>query len=302
MIIDKLLTNLSVQVSPFAICTLSPGWRLRLPGPAGVLFHFVLEGEGVLYGPNGDAHKIAPYHLSAVPIGAKHVIETSGQINDELRIDAPPEGDRVCEIVAGSKNDADLVIACGIVNVQYGSSMDLFRHLTEILSVDLTSVTDSHHAFQRIIEEQSQAIAGSEAMTAALMLQCLVHFFRRLPSQSEEALPWLMALQDERLGRVVDMVLDEPGADYSVESMADIAAMSRSSFTAAFMKSFGRSPMSFVNHTRMQHAALLLAGDNTSVDEIARTVGYSSRSHFSRAFKSHSGLPPAEFRAEQLAS
>ena len=301
MLLNKLLSNLSVHVKPFAICTLSEGWRLHLPGPPGLLFHFVLEGNGVLYGPRGDAHPISPMHLSVVPIGAKHVLEAKGDFRDELRIDAPPSGEQVCQIVAGTSDQADLVVSCGIVSVRYGPSLDLFDHLHEVLAVDLSSVPQALSAFQGIMAEQSQAIAGSDAMTAALMTQCLVHLFRRLPSQDEEALPWLMALQDERMGRVIDTILDAPGDDYTVDSLAETAAMSRSAFAEHFAESFGRSPMSFVNHVRMQRATELLAVENLSVDEIARTVGYSSRSHFSRAFKDHSGLPPTDFRAASLA-
>lgn len=301
MLLDKLLSNLSVHVKPFAICTLSEGWRLHLPGPSGLLFHFVLEGNGVLYGPRGDAHPIAPMHLSVVPIGAKHILESSGDFRDELRIDSPPSGGQVCQIVAGTREQADLVVSCGIVSVRYGPSLDLFDHLHEVLAVDLSSVPQALSAFQGIMAEQSQAIAGSDAMTAALMTQCLVHLFRRLPSQDEEALPWLMALQDERMARVVDIILDAPGDDYTVESLAETAAMSRSAFAERFTESFGRSPMNFVNHVRMQRAAQLLAVENLSIDDIARTVGYSSRSHFSRAFKDHSGLPPKDFRSESFA-
>lgn len=301
MLLNKLLSNLSVHVKPFAICTLTEGWRLHLPGPAGLLFHFVLEGKGVLYGPRGDAHPIAPMHLSVVPIGAKHVLESAGDYRGELRIDAPPAGGQVCQIVAGSSDQADLVVSCGIVSVRYGPSLDLFDHLNEVLAVDLSSVPQALSAFQGIMAEQSQAIAGSDAMTAALMTQCLVHLFRRLPSQDEGALPWLMALQDERMGRVIDKILDAPGEDHTVDSLAEIAAMSRSVFSERFTDSFGRSPMSFVNHVRMQRATELLAVENLSIDEIARTVGYSSRSHFSRAFKDHSGLPPKDFRAESFA-
>ena len=301
MLLNKLLSNLSVHVKPFAICTLSEGWRLHLPGPPGLLFHFVLEGNGVLYGPRGDAHPIGPMHLSVVPIGAKHILEASGDFRDELRIDAPPSGDLVCQIVAGTSEQADLVVSCGIVAVRYGPSLDLFDHLNEVLAVDLSSVPQALSAFEGIMAEQSQAIAGSDAMTAALMTQCLVHLFRRLPSQDEEALPWLLALQDERLGRVIDIILDAPGDDYTVESLAETAAMSRSAFAERFAESFGRSPMSFVNHVRMQRATQLLAMESMSIDEIARTVGYSSRSHFSRAFKDHAGLPPKDFRAESLA-
>lgn len=302
MLLDRLLSNLSVHVKPFAVCTLSEGWRLYLPGPPGLLFHFVLEGNGMLYGPRGDAHPIAPMSLAIVPSGAKHMLESSGDIRDELRIEVPPSGELVCEIVAGSSDQTDLVVGCGIVSVRYGPSLDLFDHLHEVLAVDLSSAPESLPAFQGILAEQSNAIAGSDAMTGALMTQCLVHIFRRLPSRGKNALPWLTALQDERLGRVIDMIFDAPGADYTVESMAEIAAMSRSAFAEHFGESFGRSPMSFVNHVRMQRAAQLLAVDNMSIDEISKTVGYSSRSHFSRAFRDHSGLPPKDFRAENFAN
>ena len=301
MLLDKLMSNLSVHVKPFALCVMSKGWRLHLPGPPGLLFHFVLEGNGVLYGPRNDAHPIAPLCLAVVPAGARHVLESSGDVQEELRIDAPPSGDQVCRIVAGSEDRPDLVVGCGIVSIRYGPSLDLFDHLQDVLAVDLSSVPVALAAFQGILEEQSQPVAGSSAMTAALMTQCLVHLFRRLPSQGEGALPWLVALRDERLGRVVDMILDTPGANHTVDSLAETAAMSRSAFSEHFAGSFGRSPMSFVNHVRMQRAALLLEVEDLSIDEIARTVGYSSRSHFSRAFKDHSGLPPKTFRTESLA-
>lgn len=301
MLLDKLLANLSVHVKPFAICTVSEGWRVRLPGPPGLLFHFVLEGNGMLYGPRSDAHRVHPMHLAVVPQGAKHVLESNGQIRDELRIDAPPPGDVVCQIAAGPADDPNLVVGCGIVQVRYGPSLDLFDHLKDVLSVDLSSVPEAHGAFQGIMTEQANAIAGSDALTAALMTQCLVYLFRRLPSQDEAALPWLGALQDERLARVVDMVLDNPGGEYSVESLADTAAMSRSAFAEQFANSFGRSPMNFVNHVRMQRAAEYLSTDLMSVDAIARAVGYASRSHFSRAFKDHAGLSPQQFRAENHA-
>jgi AraC-like DNA-binding protein len=290
MLLDKLLSNLSVHVEPFALCIMSEGWRLHLPAPPGLLFHFVLEGNGTLYGPRRDAHPIAPLCLAVVPAGAKHVLE-----------DAPPSGEQVCRIVAGSEEQPDLVVGCGIVSVRYGPSLDLFDHLQDVLAVDLSSVPEARAAFQGILAEQSQAIAGSTAMTAALMTQCLVHLFRRLPSQGEGVLPWLTALRDERLGRVVDRVLETPGADHTVDSLAEIAVMSRSSFAAHFAESFGRSPMSFVNDVRMHRAARLLAVENLSIDQVARNVGYSSRSHFSRAFKAHSGVPPKTFRAENLA-
>jgi len=303
MMLDKFLSNLSVHVEPFAICTMSEGWRLCLPGPSGLLVHFVLDGTGTLYGPRADIHPIAPLHLSVVPAGAKHVLESSGNIRNELRIDAPPAGDQVCHIVAGSSDHPSLVVGCGIICVRYGPSLDLFDHLQKVLSVDLSGAPGALAAFEGILVEQSNALAGSEAMTAAFMTQCLVHLFRGIHCQGEDAaLPWLIALQDQRLGRVIDVILNDPGADYTVESLADVAGMSRSAFAAHFSRLFGRSPISFANHVRMQRAAQMLAVEGSSIDQITRSIGFSSRSHFSQAFKAHTGLSPNAFRAKYAAA
>lgn len=298
MLLEKLLSNLTVHVQPFALCTMSAGWRLHLPGPPGLLLHFVLEGNGMLYGPRRDAHSFAPRHLAVVPPGAKHVLECAGEIHDDLYIDAVPAGEQICRVVAGSEDEPNVIVGCGLVTVRYGQSLDLFDHLKDVLAVDLSSVPPALSAFEGIMAEQSQPISGTNAMTAALMTQCLIHLFRRLPSVGEDALPWLIALQDDRLGRVVDIVLEDPGASYTVESLADIAGMSRSAFAEHFTGAFDRSPMNFVNHVRMQHAGQLLEIGKQSIDEIAKRVGYSSRSHFSRAFKDHAGLSPKTFRSE----
>lgn len=296
MLLDKLLSNLTIHVEPFALCRMSAGWRLHLPGPPGLLFHFVLDGKGTLFGPGGDSHGIAPLHLAIVPVGAKHVLQSAGDEHQELHIEALPDDEQVCSIVAGSADEADLVVGCGIVSVRYGPSLDLFDRLQDVLSVDFSDVPTAPATFQGILAEQAGLSVGSNAMTAALMTQCLIELFRHLPGGTEQALPWLMALEDERLGRVVDTVLEDPGAPHTVESLADTAAMSRSAFAEQFSASFERSPMSFVNHVRMQRAAQLLKVGQLSMDEIAKNVGYASRSHFSRAFRDHAGMPPAEFR------
>jgi AraC-like DNA-binding protein len=80
-------------------------------------------------------------------------------------------------------------------------------------------------------------------MTAALMTQCLVYLFRRLVSEPGGALPWLIALEDARLARAIDRILEDPSADHTVDSLADTASMSRSAFAEHFVAAFGRSPM-----------------------------------------------------------
>jgi AraC-like DNA-binding protein len=294
MQLDRLLSHLDVQVSPFALCTLSKGWRLRLPGPPGVLLHFVLRGDGAVRGPNDDMQRVAPLWLSVVPPGAKHSLEASGDVEHELRIDAAPTDLPVCRFVAGSADDADLVVACGTVQVRYGESLGLFDHLRDVIAVDLSDLPQIRSSFETILSEQAQGGPGSGAMTAALMTQCLVHLLRRLSSGGP--LPWLLALQDPKLSAAIDRILDDPGADHTVESLAEAASMSRSVFAERFVDAFGQTPIHLLHHLRMQRAAHLLEERGLSIDKVANKVGFASRSHFAQAFKKHTGTTPAEFR------
>ncbi len=250
-----------------------------------------------MVGPDGDAQPLAPFWLSVVPVGAKHALESAGSVQNEVRIKAPPGGQSMCSFIAGAADTAELVVACGLVSVSYGPSIGLFDHLTEVLAIDLSDRPDVSAAFRGIMAEQAQAGPGNSAMTGALMTQCLVHLFRRLSDGPGGSLPWVTALEDPRLGRAIDRRPEKPAGDHTVESLADAASMSRSAFAEHFTASFGRSPMNLLQHIRMQHAAHLLRQDATlSVEAVAARVGYSSRSHFSEAFRKHHGTAPTAFR------
>jgi hypothetical protein len=194
--LDRLLANLAVRVEPFAMCLRSAGWRLHLPGPPGVMLHFVLQGQGAVRGPDSHARRLGPLSLAVVPSGASRALETSGPVRSERRIDAPPEGLPARHIVAGSPEAPELRVACGVVSARYGEGLGLFDHLREVLIVDLSDTPQVHAAFQGILAERSRPGPGAEAMTAALMTQCLVHVFRRLARNGDPGLPWLAALED----------------------------------------------------------------------------------------------------------
>ena len=294
MQLNKLLSNLHIHVEPFALCLICDGWRLHLPGPPQVLLHFVLKGEGTIRGPQDEEHPISACGLIVVPPGAIHTLTPKGPIHYEKRIEKPPSDRPICELVAGPCKDPNFVVSCGLIHVTYGQSLDLFSHLNTILVADMKENARVPTAFQSLLAEQSHPGPGSGALTASLMNECLVHLFRQLAESGP--LPWLSALDDERLGRSLDRIFEDLGGDHTVESLADIAGMSRSAFSENFTATFGQPPMTFLHNLRMQRAANLLREASYSVEEVAGRIGFSSRSHFSRAFKEHHGTSPASFR------
>ena len=129
------------------------------------------------------------------------------------------------------------------------------------------------------------------------MKQCLIILLRQhLVGGSAGTSPLLMALQEPRLARAVLAILEQPGASYTVESLASLAGMSRTSFADRFSQIFDQTPMDFVQRVRLRIAARLLESTDLPVKLIAGSVGYASRSSFSRAFEAIYNVAPTEYR------
>jgi AraC family transcriptional activator of mtrCDE len=296
--VSMLLRNLAVNPEPFALCHLDSGWRVLLPAQPGVVFHFVLKGKGSVRDPNGRCTEVAPNSAIIIPSCSRHSLETKGEVGHELQIDKPPEGTGICQIVAGSNVEHDMIVACGRINARYGDAVGLFDHLRSLLIVDMSGVSNVESLFDEILDEQAKNAPGCEVIVASLMMQVIVYMFRLLETESNGSLPWLSALQDERLARAIDSIFENPGANHSVESLAADAGMSRSAFAEHFSTAFSRSPINFVNHVRMEHAGRMLYDGAFSIDQIANRVGFSSRSHFSQLFKKHTGQSPTDYRVK----
>jgi len=299
MLLDRLLSSLDVRVEPFSLCEVDAGDLLHLPGSAAVMLHFVLAGSGLVRAGSRTARAIRPCTLAVVPRDLPHSLAPDGGAETSCVVDAGSGRMPEAPVVStGSAEDPELVVACGYVRVSYGLALGLFDRLEDVLVEDLHDVPQVRSAFAEILAEQRDAGPGSDAMKAALMSQCLVHFFRRVCENGICALPWLAALEDERLGRVIDRILRGPGDPHTMESLSRIAGMSRSAFAPAFTTAFGLPPMSMVRRIRMERAWTLLGrGDALPMETIASKVGFTSRTHFSKAFKKHFGISPIARRS-----
>ncbi len=298
MLLEKLFENLALTVDPFATCRLADGWRLRLPCRDWVTLHYTLVGEGELKLGSGELLPMHDNSLAVMPPGLTHAVQC-GVVCNETGIDG--QGDPkapLCELVAGSLDDLALTVACGRIQVSYAGGMGLFDHLKEAIILDFSDSPQMRGIFETLIDEYQRCGPACAAMMTALMNQCLIEVLRRAEEQAGGSLPWLSALDDPRLSKVIEAILDHPEQSYSLESLASIAAMSRSTFARHFERCFARTPMDYLRDVRLRRAAQLLQVSGTSIDAVAGKVGYASRSHFSRAFGEQFGCSPMDFRKQ----
>lgn len=298
LLLEKVFDNLAMTVEPFATCRLADGWRMRLPVHDWVTMHYALTGDGELKLGTGEVFPMQANSLAVIPPRVAHAVQ-SGEVSGEIDYDGQADPDQpLCEVFAGSQEHVVFTAVCGRVQPCYAGSVGLFDHLKDVIVLDFNDNEHVRGIFEALAEECQKSGPGGRAMLTALMNQCLIEVLREVEEQSGGSLPWLSALDDPRLSKVVEAILDHPEKSYTLESLADIAAMSRATFVRRFEKSFDRTPMDYLRDVRLRRAAQLLQTSSMSVDGIAARVGYASRSHFSRAFQDLYGVSPADFRKQ----
>lgn len=100
--------------------------------------------------------------------------------------------------------------------------------------------------------------------------------------------------------QIVDCIDSQLAAHLSLESIANTVGLSPGHFARRFRRSAGLSLGRFMNHRRIGMSFGLLKEGTASLARIALDLGFSSQSHFTRLFSSHTGMSPQYFRREHM--
>jgi AraC-like DNA-binding protein len=153
-----------------------------------------------------------------------------------------------------------------------------------------------------LLKTESKSIdMGAEAVISKLADLIVITALRAHLSQlNEEATGWLNALEDERIGKSIDLLHKSPDKHWRLEELASQVGMSRTSFAQQFKRLIGDTPMDYLTEWRMSLAFSQLQHSDTSILSIALEVGYQSESSFSRAFKKIIGKTPGDVRRAMM--
>ncbi|MET0496949.1 MAG: AraC family transcriptional regulator [Steroidobacteraceae bacterium] len=105
---------------------------------------------------------------------------------------------------------------------------------------------------------------------------------------------WLGGISDPRVARALRTIHEHPRQRWSIEALAKVARMSRSSFCERFTTLVGRSPLRYHNEWRLRLARDMLSKRSARVGEIGIAIGYESEAAFSRAYKVFFGHSPRD--------
>ena len=304
-VLDHLLATMDVAVEAFAICEVRKGFQLVGGPSAAIEVHYVLSGTMHLMIPDQPAIVCGPGSVVLIPPGLAQTMAADDQpardVSAAEHCTMTREGMMMFDATGGGVGGGggDLRVVCGLIMASISGSFGLLDAVTRPIVEDLREVPIVRQGFALMLDEISAPTLGSRALIGALMKACVVMLLRRHFAGTGHDFGVLSSLRDPRLGKAVAAVLDKPAAPHSVASLACVAGMSRSAFAREFSHSLAMSPMAFVARTRLHHGAELLRSTKLPVKLIAASIGFASRSHFSRAFASAYGADPSRFRSER---
>ncbi len=98
----------------------------------------------------------------------------------------------------------------------------------------------------------------------------------------------------KKIEKAREVLIEHIGEPITIKELSRKVAINECYLKKGFKEMFGTTIFDFYQSQRMDHAKYLLYEKGLSVTDVSMFLGYSSISHFSTAFKKHTGLKPCE--------
>ena len=272
-------------------------WR----GPrSGAAFHAVTSGTAWLAVSGEAPRELMPGDVVLLARGTAHALgsdaETVARTGPANSSAYEHAGSAVVRIGAG---DVRTHILCAHYDHDPAVSTQVFAPLGDLVHLRAGHAGDGLDDTLRLLGRELAAprLATSvvlDSLVDILLVQLLRVWLAARPELPEPS--WLGALRDPLVGAAVAKLHDDPGRDWTTASLARELAVSRATLSRRFASVLGESPGAYLTRWRMDLAARRLRDSDEPLDEIARSVGYTSVHAFSRAFRRTRSVPPGRYR------
>lgn len=313
---DALATFLDgVRARSAALCrvVLEPPWAMRIADEAPLALATALHGQAWIVPDDGEPVRIGtgdvaiikgpePYDVcdhpdtppSIVVLPGNRLTTTAGidvtqthRLSPHTRAHAPPGDGRV---PAGST-----LIASGTYQASGEVSGRLLAALPRVARVPREHVRSPIMAL--LAAEVREDEPGQQVVLDRLLDLALISTLRAWFSGPDADTPgWYRAHDDPLVGPALRAIHDDPARTWTVAGLAASVGCSRAAFAKRFTAVVGQPPMTYLTHWRIDLAADLLRGADTSIESVARQVGYANAFALTVAFKRLRGATPRQHR------
>lgn len=302
-----LLDGVRARSAAFCQAILEPPWSMRIADGATLALATALRGDAWIVpdeGPpvpmrRGDVAIIKgpePYTISDDPATPPEIIVKAGNrlttmdgvdVTDSLRL-----GPRT----SGHTPDGSASVASGTYQVSGDVSERLLNALPQVVLVPRSDTPSP--IMELLAHEVNGEGPGQQVVLDRLLDLALIATLRAWFARPEAKAPgWYRAQSDPLIGPALRLMHNDPAYPWTVASLAERVGASRAALARRFGSLVGEPPMAYLTGWRIALAADLLRSSDTTIDSVARNVGYANAFALSVAFKRLRGVSPSRHRA-----
>ena len=116
-----------------------------------------------------------------------------------------------------------------------------------------------------------------------------------IQSQGVELPTSLVKSELKRIRKIGQQILKNPSEQYNLEDLSVKSGLSQAKLQDGFKFLYTRTVTEFIRHVRLELARDLLKTSDLNISQVVYTIGFTSRSYFSKIFKDKYGVSPNEF-------
>ncbi len=192
-------------------------------------------------------------------------------------------------------------MACANLSFEGGRLNPISAALPDVLCMPLADLHGGGTALDLLFEEAFEQRCGRAAMVNRLFEVVMIQVLRQLMESGDMRGGLFAGLGHPRLRLALVAMHEAPAQAWTLETLADVAGMSRSVFAASFRQAMGTTPGHYLQGWRVGLAQQALR-QGRPLKIIADEVGYGSEAALSRAFKAHTGQSPRQWRGQARAA
>ena len=255
------------------------------------------DGPGVLEVPALDAPRVAIHVGRPVRMDCKHGAERHSGLAVHGDIDIIPSGVPSRWEMKETDSAVILKVSSRLLRAVAQES----GHHGELAIRSRFRLRDRQieHIGWALLAEAQQGYPSGRLYVECMATALAVRLVRYHSSASTGRSPALRGLCPGGVLQARSYIEENLGEDLSLQTIADVAGMSRSALKVAFRRATGMPLHQYVIRQRVNRATLLLREGKLPISQIALDVGFAHQSHMAQHVKRLLGVSPRELLASR---
>ena len=307
-LLSDILSRLQLSGTLYFRTSFTSPWSIQVPSFENVArFHFAHKGRCLVrVEPDQDPVLLEQGDLVIIPRGAAHTLFCDPTTeNQAVQLDQVVEQSGFngsgALVYGDLGTDHETQLVCGHFSFAKQTShllIDALPPHIHIRNYGETSGRWMESTLRVIGTEAGREQMGGDLIALKMSEIIFAQALRAYLNGDGADRPVMAGFADANIARVLTAVHKDPAFSWTLEALAKIAGLSRTSFATRFAKCMTMTPMGYITNWRMQIASQQLMQTDDPIIKVAEDVGYQSEAAFSRVFKKHHMAAPATYRRQ----